>query len=43
MKTTILTIYVLVWPVMSALVLAALCTGVWKDMREAKRNGEHLV
>lgn len=43
MKTTILTVYVLVWPAMSALVLALLAKGVWKDIRQAKRNGEHLV
>lgn len=43
MKTTILTIYVLIWPVLSALVLAALAAGVWKDLRKAKREGEQLV
>ncbi|MFT0850397.1 putative transporter small subunit [Achromobacter sp. F4_2707] len=43
MNTTILTIYVLMWPVMSALVLLALVRGVWKDIRRAKRKGEHLV
>lgn len=43
MNTTILTLYVLVWPVMSALVLAALAWGVWKDLRKARRKGEHLV
>lgn len=43
MNTTILTVYVLMWPVLSALVLAALARGVWKDMRQAKREGEHLV
>lgn len=43
MNTTILTLYVLMWPVMSALVLAALILGVWRDIRKAKRQGEHLV
>jgi len=43
MNTTILTIYVLMWPVMSALVLVALFYGVWRDVRKAKRKGEHLV
>lgn len=43
MKTAILTFYVLVWPVLSALVLLALARGVWKDIRQAKRDGEHLV
>ena len=43
MNTTILTFYVLMWPVMSALVLLALILGVWKDIRKARRKGEHLV
>lgn len=43
MNTTILTIYVLMWPVMSALVLVALIAGVLRDIRKAKRDGEHLV
>lgn len=43
MNTTILTIYVLMWPVMSALVLVALIGGVLRDIRKAKRDGEHLV
>lgn len=43
MKSTILTIYVLVWPILSGLVLLWLTRGVFKDMREAKRKGEHLV
>lgn len=43
MNTTILTVYVLIWPVLSALVLAALVAGVWRDVRAAKREGEHLV
>ncbi len=43
MNTTILTAYVLIWPVLSALVLVALVYGVLKDVRSARRNGEHLV
>lgn len=43
MNTTLLTIYVLIWPALSALVLAALVHGVWKDIRNAKRSGKHLV
>lgn len=43
MNTTILTIYVLMWPVMSALVLLALILGVWRDVRKARKEGEHLV
>jgi len=43
MKVAILTFYVLVWPVLSALVLAMLARGVWKDIKAAKQEGEHLV
>jgi hypothetical protein len=43
MNSTILTLYILVWPVLSAAVLAALVAGVWRDVRHAKRRGEHLV
>jgi len=43
MKETLLTLYVLVWPVMAAAVLAVLSWSVWKDMRQARRDGEHLV
>lgn len=43
MNTTILTLYVLVWPALSALVLATLVWAVWKDIRRAKRSGKHLV
>ncbi len=43
MKIALLTVYVLMWPVLAALVLALLSAGVWRDIRRAKRNGEHLV
>lgn len=43
MKIAVLTFYVLIWPVLSALVLAMLARGVWKDMKAAKREGEQLV
>jgi len=43
MKVAILTMYVLIWPVLSALVMAALAWGVWRDVRHAKQEGEHLV
>lgn len=43
MKTAILTFYVLVWPVLSALVMVVLARSVWKDLRQAKRDGEQLV
>lgn len=43
MKTTVLTLYVLIWPVLSAMVMAGLIWGVWRDIKQAKRDGEHLV
>lgn len=43
MKTAVLTAYVMIWPILSALVLAALTAGVLKDIRRAKRRGEDLV
>lgn len=43
MKTAILTFYVLIWPILSALVLIALARGVWKDLRQARKDGEQLV
>jgi len=43
MKIAVLTLYVLIWPTLSALVLAVLTRGVWRDMRQAKRSGEQLV
>jgi len=43
MKIALLTFYVLIWPAIAAIVLAVLSRGVWKDIRQARRNGEHLV
>ena len=43
MNPSLLTAYVLVWPVLSALVLLALVWGVWRDIRAARRKGEQLV
>lgn len=43
MKTAILTLYILIWPALSAAVLAALVWGVWKDIRAARRKGQQLV
>lgn len=38
-----LTAYVLIWPVIAAIVLIVLCVGVARDMRRASRKGRHLV
>lgn len=43
MNTSWLTLYVLVWPVLAAMVLLVLSGGVWHDMRAAKARGESLV
>lgn len=43
MKITILTTYILIWPVLAAMVLGVLGWSVWKDIRDARRKGEQLV
>ncbi|MDI9916324.1 putative transporter small subunit [Rhodococcus sp. IEGM 1379] len=43
MSTALLTIYVLIWPVLVAVVLAVISRGFIKDWMEARRNGEDLV
>ncbi|MCT9812768.1 putative transporter small subunit [Acidovorax sp. Be4] len=43
MNTSLLTLYVLVWPALAAIVLLVLSGGVWHDMRAAKARGESLV
>lgn len=43
MNTSLLTLYVLVWPAMAAIVLLVLSVGVWRDMKAAKQRGESLV
>ncbi|MFC3337627.1 putative transporter small subunit [Paracandidimonas soli] len=43
MSTFLLTAYILVWPLVSAVLLAVLCIALWRDAREAKRLGQDLV
>ncbi|HET8992196.1 MAG TPA: putative transporter small subunit [Rhodococcus sp. (in: high G+C Gram-positive bacteria)] len=43
MSTIALTIYVLIWPVLVALVLFVLGRGFIKEWLEARRNGEDLI
>ncbi|MCK9535077.1 MAG: putative transporter small subunit [Pseudomonas sp.] len=43
MSTFGLTVYVLVWPVLSSLVLLTLCTALVFDIRKAKKDGTSLV
>lgn len=43
MSTFGLTVYVLIWPVLSSLVLLTLCTALLFDIRQAKKDGTSLV
>ena len=43
MSPIILTIYVLIWPVIVAGVLAVLIRGFAKEIAEAKRDGEAII
>ncbi|WP_211186935.1 putative transporter small subunit [Achromobacter sp. Bel] len=38
-----LTAYFLIWPAISAAILALLCVTLWKDVRTAKQNGQSMV
>lgn len=38
-----MTVYILMWPVMAAVVLALLSVGVYRDYRESKDNDEMMV
>ncbi|GAA5236454.1 putative transporter small subunit [Verticiella sediminum] len=43
MNTTLLLLYILVWPALSAGILALLCVALWRDWREAKRTGAEMI
>ncbi len=38
-----LTLYVLVWPVIAAIVMGVLCVSLFRDIRKARREGTDLV
>jgi len=38
-----LTFYFLVWPAISALILALLCVTLWRDIRAARHSGESMI
>lgn len=38
-----LTLYVLIWPVMAAMVLLVLCVSLFRDLRAAAKSGKDLV
>ena len=43
MTTTLLSIYVLMWPVLVAIVLFVIATGFYQDWKEARRQGVTMV
>lgn len=43
MSSFALTAYVLIWPAMAAIVLAVLCTSLFRDIRTARRTGVDLI
>lgn len=43
MSTVVLTIYVLIWPVIASGVMLLLTVSVWRDMRQAKKEGVSMV
>ena len=43
MRDLLMTAYVLVWPVLVALMMFIMGRGVYRDFRRAKRRGDDLV
>ncbi|NYF98143.1 putative transporter small subunit [Janibacter cremeus] len=43
MSITALTIYILMWPVIVAVILGVICTGFVREIRAARKRGEDLV
>lgn len=43
MSITALTVYVLMWPAIVAVVLAVICVGFVREMRAARKKGRDLV
>ncbi|GLB66983.1 putative transporter small subunit [Arthrobacter mangrovi] len=43
MATFFLTLYVLIWPLIVAATLFAICKGFFKDWREARQEGRTLI
>ena len=43
MTSQLLTLYVLFWPWVASLVLFTICLNVYKDIQQAKKNGEELI
>jgi cytochrome oxidase assembly protein ShyY1 len=43
MSSFALTLYVLIWPAIAAVVMIILCVSLYRDYRKAKREGAELV
>ncbi|WP_223146266.1 putative transporter small subunit [Pusillimonas sp. ANT_WB101] len=43
MSANMLTLYILIWPVLSAGVLALLVISLVRDMRKARKSGKDMV
>lgn len=43
MSITALTVYILIWPVIVAVILTVLCVGFYKELRAAKREGRRII
>lgn len=43
MQTLLITAYILMWPLLTAIILAVLTHGVVKDYREARKKGTTVV
>lgn len=43
MSITALTVYILIWPAVVAVILAVICAGFYKEYRAAKNKGHDLI
>ncbi|WP_218005490.1 putative transporter small subunit [Janibacter limosus] len=43
MSITALTVYILIWPVIVAVILAVICVGFYKEWRAAKDEGRRII
>jgi cytochrome oxidase assembly protein ShyY1 len=43
MSANSLAIYVLIWPILSAGVLALLIVALWRDIRASRKSGEEMI
>lgn len=43
MSITALTVYILIWPVIVAAILAVICIGFYKELRSARKEGRDII